>query len=337
MPTPTKRDTAAEERHYPPLVYTVEAADDGRTLRDVLRLRLGLSRRLLVRLKADEDALRVDGRPAKTWERVAGGSRIELRMQQESSDDILPQPMELDIVFEDDHLLVLNKPPGLVVHPTTGHYAGTLANGVMHYWLRRGERRRFRPVHRLDEDTSGLVVVAKDPYAHQQLAVQMEQGAVVKSYRAYVYGKPAADTGVIDAPIGRDPADPRRRTVRDDGAPSVTRYALARAYRCGASALDVRLGTGRTHQIRVHLSARGCPIIGDALYGDPRASHPALAEALAPYARRQALHAARLAFRHPVTGAPMELEAALPDDLRELERALSRLDAEAADGDPERK
>ncbi|MCC3374870.1 RluA family pseudouridine synthase [Cohnella sp. REN36] len=313
--------------YYAPLVHIADAQDEGRMLRDVLRSRLGVSRRLWVRLKTTEAGVTINGEKAYSSARLSIGDRIELRMSEEESDDILPQPMALDIVFEDEHLLVLNKPAGLIVHPTTGHYANTLANGVVHYWRERGERCRFRPVHRLDEDTSGLVVVAKHPYAHQQLSVQMMAGTVEKKYRAYVYGEPPASRGEVNAPIGRVPEDPHRRAVLADGQPSLTYYEVARTYACGASALDVRLGTGRTHQIRVHLGSVGCPLIGDDYYADPAWSSTELSDRLSGVVGRQALHAALLAFRHPVTDEPLTLVASLPDDLRALEAALTELPA----------
>lgn len=311
-------------RYFDPLTLIAEAPDDGKPLREVLHRRLGMSRRLLIKLKRTESGLIVNGSRARTSDPVAAGDRIELRIERERSADILPQPMELDIVFEDEHLLVVNKPAGLIVHPTTGHYMGTLANGIVHYWQERGERARFHPAHRLDEHTSGLVVVAKHAYAHQQLSAQMAEGSVEKLYRAYVHGAPPVLCGEVNAPIGRASEDPHRRVVRADGAPSLTYYKTVEAYACGASALDIRLGTGRTHQIRVHMLHIGCPLIGDDYYAGAALRRP-LAERLASSGviARQALHAARLAFRHPVGGAELRLEAQLPDDLRRLEGALT--------------
>ncbi|WP_123041673.1 RluA family pseudouridine synthase [Cohnella candidum] len=310
-------------RYYEPIALQAEASDDGRLLREVLQRRLGISRRLLVKLKSTEVGITVNGRRTRTNEAVAAGDLIELRIEREESPDILPQPMELDIVFEDDHLLVVNKPAGQIVHPTTGHYMGTLANGIVHYWKERGEKSRFHPVHRLDEWTSGLVVVAKHAFAHQQLAEQMTAGTVEKLYRAYVYGEPPERSGEVNAPIGRSSEDPHRRIVREDGAPSQTFYEVAESYACGgASALDIRLGTGRTHQIRVHMLHAGCPLIGDDYYSDAVWQASALSTSLKGVIGRQALHAIRLSFRHPVTGEPLKLNAALPADLRNLEGAL---------------
>ncbi|MEK0316374.1 RluA family pseudouridine synthase [Cohnella sp. 56] len=313
------------EGYYKPLVHVADERDEGRMLRDVLRGRLGISRRLWNKLKTTEEGVTVNGNAVYSSFILTAGDVLALRMAEESSEDILPQPIPLNIVFEDEHLLVLNKPAGIIVHPTTGHYANTLANGVVHYWRERGERCRFRPVNRLDEHTSGLVIVAKHPYAQQQLSAQMSAGTVVKQYRAYVYGRPPAEDGEVNAPIGRVPEDPHRRAVREDGQPSLTYYSLAEAFPCGASALSVRLGTGRTHQIRVHMGAIGCPLIGDAYYADPAWERTPLAAALSGRIGRQALHAALLSFRHPVTGAETTLEAPLPEDLRALELALREL------------
>lgn len=308
--------------YYEPLLHLVGEADDGRPLGEVLRRRMGISRRLMVKLKTSEEGLSVNGERARSRDLVRAGDRIELRIEREESPDILAQPMELDIAFEDEHLLVVNKPAGQIVHPTTGHYLGTLANGIVHYWRERGEKSRFHPVHRLDENTSGLVVVAKHAYAHQQFAGLADEGRVEKLYRAYVYGMPPGGKGEVDEPIGRSSEDPHRRIVREDGAPSITYYETAENYPCGASALNIRLGTGRTHQIRVHMLHVGCPLIGDDYYADARASASPLAERLSSVIGRQALHAVRLAFPHPVTGEPLELEASLPGDLRNLEGVL---------------
>ncbi|WP_373229068.1 RluA family pseudouridine synthase [Cohnella sp.] len=308
--------------YYAPIQFIANASDEGRGLRDVLRKRIGISRRLMVRLKMSDEGLSVNGEKVWSNHKVSEGDVISLRMETEISETILPQPMDLDIVFEDGHLLVLNKPAGLIVHPTTGHYLNTLANGVMHYWQERGERIRFRPVHRLDENTSGLVIIAKHPLAQQQLSAQMQEGTVLKEYRTFVYGCPPVLDGEINAPIGRQTEDPHRRVVREDGAPSQTFYEVTASYAGQASALNIRLGTGRTHQIRVHLTSIGCPIIGDSYYTDPKWSISELAGKLSMVMERQALHAARLGFNHPITGEPMKLEAALPADMKQLEHQL---------------
>ncbi len=314
--------------YYTPLVFVAEASDEGRNLRDVLRKRIGISRRLMIRLKTSEEGLTVNGAKAMPYDKVSAGDVIELRMETETSDDIMPQEMELDIAYEDEHILVVNKPAGVIVHPTTGRYLNTLANGIVHYWQTRGERVRFRPVNRLDEHTSGLIIVAKHKYAHMQLAAQMTEDKIDKRYRAYAYGRLPKPQGEINKPIGRADEDPHRRVVREDGAPSLTFYEVAETYGEEACALDIRLGTGRTHQIRVHMTSIGCPLIGDSYYSEERWNASPLAARLSGVIDRQALHAISLGFDHPVTGEPMRLKAALPDDLQRLERELRNIGEE---------
>ncbi|WP_256760817.1 RluA family pseudouridine synthase [Cohnella sp. WQ 127256] len=318
----TSEDTSSTS-YYAPIEFIANASDEGRQLRDILRKRIGISRRLMVRLKSSEEGLSVNGEKVWPNHKISEGDVIRLRMETESSETILPQPMDLDIVFEDEHLLVLNKPAGVIVHPTTGHYLNTLANGVMHYWQERGERIRFRPVHRLDEHTSGLVVIAKHSLAQQQLSAQMMEGTVLKEYRTFVYGCPPENEGEINAPIGRQTEDPHRRVVREDGAPSQTFYKVTETYLNQASAVNIRLGTGRTHQIRVHMTSIGCPIIGDNYYSEEKWLSSDMTKQLSAVINRQALHAFRLGFKHPITGEDMKLEAALPDDMQQLEQELS--------------
>ncbi|MFC4099559.1 RluA family pseudouridine synthase [Paenibacillus xanthanilyticus] len=315
-------------QYYPPLSVLVEAKDAGMMVRTLVERRLGVSRKLLSRLKLTEHGITVNGRRVYVNDRVQEGDLVELRMEQERSDDILPEPMSLDIVFEDADLLVVNKPPGIVVHPTHGHYTGTLANGVVHHWQERGEVVRFRPIHRLDEDTSGLVAIAKTPYVHQQLSEQLQAGEVYKSYYAYVYGAPPANAGTVDEPIDRDPESPHIRIVTPDGYPSVTHYETASVFGYGiASKVKLKLETGRTHQIRVHMKHIGCPLIGDAMYGF--AAPDRLADGLPKLeglVERQALHAAVLGFTHPIRREWMQWEASLPEDLSSLEAALAKQD-----------
>jgi 23S rRNA pseudouridine1911/1915/1917 synthase len=309
----------------------VAEADDGLTVRTVLQKRLGVSRRLLTRLKRTESGLTVNGRRAFTSERVAAGDRIALRMEAEAPDDVPPQEMPLAILHEDPHLLVLNKPAGIVVHPTRGHYLNTLANGVIHHWLKRGESHRFRPAHRLDKDTSGVLAVAKNAYVHQQLAEQMKRGRIGKRYIAFVRGAPSSAEGTIHAPIDRNPEAPHLRIVTPDGYPSVTHYRTEAVYGGGKAAkVSLAPETGRTHQIRVHMKHIGCPLIADELYGASGPGDPDWLAEAAGTAGRQALHAAELELTHPMTGERMRFAAPLPDELLRLERLLESLDA----GDP---
>jgi len=218
----------------------------------------------------------------------------------------LPEEGPLSIVFEDEWIIVLDKPPGIVVHPTYKNWSGTLLNSVL--WRMR-ERADAQPgiLTRLDKDTSGLVVMALTPEVHA--AMQRDQAArrIDKTYLAVVQGTPEPARGTIALPLGRDLADRRRVVVTDTGAPSETRYEVMATLDENASLVRCELVTGRTHQIRVHLAARGWPIVGDTMYGVTSAT-----------ITRQALHAWRIRFPHPITRQPLDLEAALPTDIRTL-------------------
>jgi len=313
-----------ESLYYKPLAVEVTEADHGKQVRTVLERRLGVSRKLLSQVKHTEHGLTVNNIRAYTTHPVKQGDVIRVRMAKESSDDILPEPIPITIVFEDDDLLIVSKPAGMVVHPTHGHYTGTMANGVVHYWKEKGEQVRFRPVHRLDEDTSGLVAIAKTSYVHQQLSEQLQAGTILKLYRAYVYGCPQQVTGTIDEPIDRDPEAPHIRIVTPDGYPSVTHYRTLKAFggdvpgMPSAACVGLKLETGRTHQIRVHMKHIGCPLIGDKMYGPEAGAVPAWEEAVG----RQALHAETLGLTHPITKQWMEWQAPLPPELIRLEEQL---------------
>jgi len=293
--------------YYEPLSYLVTAEEDGVELRAILTRRLQLSRKLLSRLKLTEQGITVNGERKYISVRVKKGDLVEVRMEEEVSEDILPQELPLDILYEDEHLMIVNKPAGQIVHPTHGHYVNTLANGVVYHWQSRGESFRFRPVHRLDRETSGVLAIAKNPYVHQNISEQMKINQVEKHYVALVHGWVEQETGTVDAPIDRDPEVPAYRIVTPDGYPSVTHYRVMERFP-EATLVAVRLETGRTHQIRVHMKHLGHPLVGDAMYGLPEAEGTI---------SRHALHASRLAFRHPVTRERMEFEAPLPEDIVE--------------------
>lgn len=313
-----------EQLYYRPLVAVVSEAEHGKSVRTVLERQLGISRKLLSQVKLTEHGLTVNESRAYTTAPVAAGDIIRVRMEREVSGDILPQPIPIQIVFEDEDLLIINKPAGMIVHPTHGHYTGTLANGVVYHWQKKGERVRFRPVHRLDEETSGLVAVAKTSYVHQQLSEQMQANGFLKLYRAYVYGCPDPAKGTVDAPIDRNPNEPHIRIVTPEGYPSVTHYETVKSFgssvnKTAAAAVRLKLETGRTHQIRVHMKHIGCPLIGDKMYGPEQGA----VEAWEAAAGRQALHAEILGFTHPITKQWMEWQAALPPELDLLERTLT--------------
>lgn len=312
--------------YYAPIEYEVKEEDSGMLLKTVLQRRLGVSRKLLSRIKLTEQGVMLNGERVYISVKVKQGDRIAIRMEQEESDDILPQPIPFEIVYEDEALLVVNKEPGIIVHPTHGHYTGTLANGVVHYWKERGEKLRFRPIHRLDQETSGVLAIAKNAYIHQHISEQLIAGQITKRYQALVHGTPSPEEGTIDGPIDRDPVEPHRRIVTPEGYSALTFYSVVEGY-SAASLLDIRLGTGRTHQIRVHMTSVGCPLIGDKLYTYPSGEKCTEGkrqkiDQLNLLIERQALHAAELGLRHPLTGRDMLFKAPLPEDMNKLREFL---------------
>ncbi|MCD1262006.1 RluA family pseudouridine synthase [Paenibacillus athensensis] len=306
--------------YYEPLVYVVPPEEDGFLLKTILQKRLMVSRKLLSRLKLTEMGITVNGERRYISVKVAAGDRVEVRMAQEESDDILPQDLPLTIVHEDEHLLVVAKEAGMIVHPTHGHYVNTLANAVVHHWRQAGESVRFRPVHRLDQETSGVLAIAKTPYVHQQISEQMIRHTVKKEYLAFVWGTLAAPRGTVDAPIDRDPAQPHVRIVTPAGAAAVTHYELVEQYD-QAALVRLWLETGRTHQIRVHMTHLGHPLVGDKMY--TLHAYADWQAALGGLPGRQALHARLLGFTHPGTRAWTEFAAPLPADLAQLREALA--------------
>jgi 23S rRNA pseudouridine1911/1915/1917 synthase len=248
----------------------------------------------------------VDGRPRLKSYRLEGGEELRFEPPPASTSALVPQAMDLAIPFEDEHLLVVDKPAGLVVHPAPGHVQGTLVHGLLAYDVEGGdEPERPGIVHRLDRDTSGLLVVARSPVAHRALQELVQARRVTREYLALVVGRPRSRRGRIDAPIGRDRHDAQRQSLDSDTPrEAVTHFEVDELLHRHAL-LRVTLETGRTHQIRVHLGAIDLPVAGDPVYGRP--GELAL--------DRQFLHAARLAFEHPMTGEAVDVRSALPDDL----------------------
>jgi 23S rRNA pseudouridine1911/1915/1917 synthase len=278
-------------------------------------------------------AITLDGAPAVPRQLLKGGEQVRLEAELENEVSSEPEAIALDIVHEDEHLLVLNKPAGLVVHPGAGNPAGTLLNALLHHDPKLAELPRGGIVHRLDKDTSGLMVVAKTLATHTALVDMLSRHDVERQYEAVVLGALIAG-GTIDAAIGRHHSDRLRQAVRDeeDGKHAITHYRLRERFRAH-SLIQCNLETGRTHQIRVHMAHVGHPLVGDPLYGGslklPKRATPELVTALRSF-RRQALHAERLAFEHPVTGEALSFDAARPDDMEQLILAL-RGDAECCD------
>lgn len=311
--------------YYEPITYTVQPEDEGMLLKTILQRRLGVSRKLMSKLKLTEQGIQLNGERVYISVKVRSGDLVELRMEKETSTDILPENIPFDILYEDEHLLVVNKQAGIIVHPTHGHYTGTLANGVVHYWAQKGEQVRFRPVHRLDQETSGVLCIAKNPYIHQHISEQMIAGTVDKYYTAVVFGHPVPSKGVVDEPIDRDPNEPHRRIVTTDGYAARTLYQVETAYEW-ASKVRIKLESGRTHQIRVHMKHLGCPLIGDSFYGQASQDWTAAStERLAlahTWIERQALHASELVIVHPITGHSVRFTAPLPEDIQMLDQKL---------------
>ncbi|HEU6445340.1 MAG TPA: RluA family pseudouridine synthase [Gaiellaceae bacterium] len=245
----------------------------------------------------------VDGEPAPKSRRLQGGEDVEFAPP-EAAPKLAAEEVPLRIAYEDEHLLVVDKPAGVVVHPSPGHATGTLVHGVLAHGAAGGEEERPGIVHRLDRDTSGLLVVARSDEAYERLRELVKAHGLERTYTALVRGRPRSRRGRIEAPIGRDRRDPTRQSLSTDSPrEAVTHFELLELL--GQHALlRVDLETGRTHQIRVHLAAIGLPVVGDPVYGVP---DPALG--------RQFLHASRLAFDHPITGERVEVESPLPQEL----------------------
>jgi 23S rRNA pseudouridine1911/1915/1917 synthase len=290
--------------------HTVAEGEAGRTLQEILTGPMGVSRRMIQRLTRSE-GIRVNRHTAFLGRKLRAGDVVRVRMAEREEAGLTPQEMPLAILHEDADVLVLDKPPHLFVHPTSPGQTGTLAHGIAHHWMRMGLQAKVRPVHRLDRDTSGLLLVAKTPFAHQHLDRQLRERTLRRTYLALVRGVVDSDEGTVDAPIGRHRANPNLRMVRPDGEPAVTRWRVVERLR-DATLLEVELETGRTHQIRVHMAHLGHPVLGDRQYA-PADRSPA---------RRQALHAWRISFTHPISGERMELEAPLPADLASLRERL---------------
>lgn len=261
----------------------------------------------------------LDGQPACARDRIRGTELVSVRPQFLPTAELQPQAIALRLVFADPHLLVIDKPAGLVVHPAAGHPDGTLQNALLHHDPSLAALPRCGIVHRLDKDTSGLLVVARTPLAHRVLVAQLAARQVQREYRALVIGEPLGG-GRIDAPIGRHPTRRTAMAVVAGARPARTDYRVLARYR-GHSLLAVHLHTGRTHQIRVHMAHCRLPLVGDPLYGvrprPPAGASPTLVRALQRFPR-QALHAQRLALQHPVSGATLTWEVPLAADLAHL-------------------
>lgn len=295
------------------LVYKVDKQEENTKLREYLRRVAKLSGRL-IKGAALSGRIEVNNTRAKLNHVLKEGDVITFEVTKEESQNIEPEKMELAIVYEDSDVIVVNKAPNMVVHPTKSYPAGTLANGLLYYFKEKGENCIVRLVSRLDMDTSGLIIIAKNQFSHMALARDMQNEEFEKSYMAVVHGSLPEKKATIDLPIYRPTDDSIRRIVDDRGQRSVTHYEVIESYKEGAL-VKLTLETGRTHQIRVHLSHLGNPIYGDSLYG---------LEGDQQFIGRQALHAFRLSFPHPRTGEVITLQTDLPEDMKKLIEKISR-------------
>jgi len=265
----------------------------------------------------EEGRVSVNGRPAAKSYKIVGGETVQVDLPEPEITDVVAQDIPLDVVYEDDDVIVVNKPVGLVVHPAPGHPDGTLVNALLHHCGDSlsgiGGEKRPGIVHRIDRDTSGLIIAAKNDLAHQALAAQLQDHTLARTYEAVVIGNLRQDTGTVDAPIGRHHTDRKKMAVTDHGGRNaVTHYEVLERYQ-GYTYVRCRLETGRTHQIRVHMAHIGHPIYGDTVYG---------AKKSAPGMTGQCLHAVGLRFIHPRTGEPVEVSCGLNEEFERLLRKL---------------
>ena len=275
-------------------------------------------------------AVLLGGRAVLPRQRLSGGESVRVRAEFDADTRVAPEAIELHVVHEDEALLVIDKPAGLVVHPGAGNPRHTLQNALLAHDAALAQVPRAGLIHRLDKDTSGLLLVARTPEMHTALVAMLQRREIQRAYLALVLGRPTAG-GTIDEPIGRHRSVRTRMTVRRDGREAVTHYRIEQRFR-GHTLLRVQLETGRTHQIRVHLAHVGLPIVGDSVYGGRRRQIAGAGEELRAALqsfRRQALHAQRLAFDHPLSGAHRTFEAPLPQDFQALLAVLED-DAERA-------
>ena len=268
----------------------------------------------------EEGAVKRNGKPGKKNDKLNPGDAVEYEIPEAKSVDIVPTQMQLDIVYEDEDLLVINKPKGLVVHPAAGHQDDTLVNGLLYAMGDdlSGINGQLRPgiVHRIDKDTSGLLAVAKNDLAHTMLASQLKDHSMARTYEAIVCGSFREDSGTVDAPIGRHPSDRKKMCVTErNSKQAVTHWEVVARYR-GYTHIRCKLETGRTHQIRVHMAHIGHPILGDLVYGRKK---PELGQ------DSQCLHAGALCFRHPRDGRPVMVFAPMPEYFTEVLEKLEKM------------
>lgn len=290
---------------YRKIEIIIPAQYDGRDIKSYLKSELFMSQRLIAKLKRDDDGILLNGESVYVVKKMSVGDILTLKLSDEDdySENIVPTRGDFEIVYEDDDLILINKPAGLSVHPSMGNFYETLANYVAHHYMERGEKMTFRPINRLDKNTSGLMLVAKNSYAQDFMAREHKEGRLKREYLALVKGNIKND-GEIIAPIARADASAIKRTVSADGKYAQTQFYVVRS-QDAASMVRVVPKTGRTHQIRVHFSHIGHPLLGDFLYGME-----------SDIISRHALHSYRISFRRPFTLEEMFFEIELPSDMK---------------------
>lgn len=288
--------------------FTADAEHDGMSINAVLRQYFNMSSSIIKHLK-NTGGISVNGETQRVSYTLSCGEHLRLVLKEGRSELIEPVKIDFGIVFEDEDIIVINKPPGIATHPSHGHFTDTLANGLMYYFAQKNEEHVFRAVNRLDKDTSGLMCAAKNAYAHSRLCTNLHNG-FERQYIAIIEGR--LDSPItIDAPIARCEEGIIKRCVSADGKHAVTHCTPIKIYN-GYTLAELSLETGRTHQIRVHMSYAGFPLLGDWLYGhENRSIFP-----------RTALHSSHMAFTHPVTDKLLEFDAPLPDDMKDFLQKL---------------
>ncbi len=294
------------------LEYKIDAKYDGMSVITVLKQHFCMSTKLIKDLKKYCGGLQLNGGHIRTVDFVKEGDHLVVTLRDNASENIIPKYIPLDIVYEDEDILVINKQPYIPTHPSMGNYENSLANGVMYYYISRGEERVFRAVNRLDKDTSGLMAIAKNSYVHARLSEEIYEKELRRKYKCIVCGK-VENNGTVDAPIKRAEGSVINRIVSDDGQRAVTHYKVIEGYK-EYTLLEMELETGRTHQIRVHMAHIGHPLAGDWLYGTE--NHTMV--------NRQMLHSCYLRFIHPVSGRELKFQNEIYGDMRDFIEKVSQ-------------